>query len=60
VEEDISCYIDDIIQNRVRTGQNGACWQRAFIAAHGSDFQNMTQAYFENQNNNLPVHEWEV
>ncbi len=60
LEEDISCYIDDIIQNRVRTGQNGACWQRAFIETHGTDFQKMTQAYFENQNRNLPVHEWKV
>ena len=60
VEEDISCYIDGIIQNRVRTGQNGASWQRAFIAAHGPDFQNMTRAYFENQKQNIPVHEWKV
>lgn len=60
VEEDISCYIDDIIHNRVRTGQNGTGWQRAFIAAHGSDFQNMTRAYFENQKRNIPVHEWKV
>jgi Glutamate-cysteine ligase family 2(GCS2) len=60
VEEDISCYIDDIIQNRVRTGQNGTCWQRAFIAAHGPDFQKMTRAYFENQKRNIPVHEWDV
>jgi len=60
VEADISCYIDDIIHNRVRTGQNGTGWQRAFIAAHGSDFQHMTQAYFENQKKNIPVHEWKV
>jgi len=60
VEEDISCYIDDIILNRVRTGQNGTGWQRSFIAAHGPDFQNMTRAYFENQKRNIPVHEWEV
>ena len=60
LDEDISCYIDDIIANRVRTGQNGARWQRAFIETHGPDFQKMTQAYFENQKRNLPVHEWEV
>jgi hypothetical protein len=60
VEEDISYYIDDLIYNRVNTGQNGTRWQRAFIAAHGPDFQNMTQAYFENQKLNIPVHEWKV
>jgi gamma-glutamylcysteine synthetase len=59
-KEDISCYIDGIIQNRVRTGQNGASWQRAFIAAHGTDFQKMTRAYYENQKQNIPVHEWKV
>ena len=59
-EEDISLYIDDIIYNRVRTGQNGTGWQRAFIAAHGADFQSMTRAYYENQNSNIPVHEWKV
>lgn len=59
-EEDISYYIDDIIHNRVRTGQNGTRWQRAFIAEHGPDFQNMTQAYFENQKLNIPVHEWKI
>jgi len=59
-KEDISCYIDEVIQNRARTGQNGARWQRSFIAAHGPDFQSMTRAYFENQKRNIPVHEWDV
>ncbi len=59
-EEGISCYIDDIIYNRVRTGQNGTRWQRDFIKTHGPDFQNMTQAYFENQQREIPVHEWKV
>lgn len=60
VEEDIFCYIDNIIQNRVRTGRNGACWQRSFIATHGPDFQNMTKTYYENQTRNIPIHEWGV
>jgi hypothetical protein len=59
-DEDISNYIDEIIRNRVQTGQNGTGWQRSFIAAHGPDFQKLTEAYFHNQNKNLPVHEWEV
>ena len=60
LDRDISSYIDDIIQNRVRTGQNGASWQRAFIARHGPDFQSMTEAYFKNQTQGIPVHEWEL
>lgn len=56
--QDIDHYLDDIIGNRIKTGQNGAFWQRAFIAKHGLDFQKMTHAYFENQKRNLPVYKW--
>ena len=60
LEEDISSYMDDIIGQRVAQGRNGAVWQREFIGLHGPDFQAMTQAYYENQIRNLPVHEWKV
>ena len=60
LDSDISSYVDNIIQKRVRTGQNGASWQRAFIALHGPDFQGMTEAYFNNQARGIPVHEWKV
>jgi len=56
--QDIDHYLDDIIGNRIKTRQNGAAWQRAFIAKHGLDFQNMTHTYFENQRRNLPVYQW--
>jgi hypothetical protein len=56
--EDIDHYLDDIIGNRIKTGQNGTVWQRAFIAKHGLDFQRMTHAYYENQKQNLPVYKW--
>ncbi len=56
--QDIGHYLDDIIGNRIKTRQNGAAWQRAFIAKHGLDFQKMTHAYFENQRRNLPVYQW--
>ncbi len=59
-EEDVSFYIGDIIEQRVRTGKNGAAWQRSYIRKHGPDFKAMTHHYFENQNKNLPVHEWTV
>ncbi|NIP99404.1 MAG: hypothetical protein GWM98_02465 [Nitrospinaceae bacterium] len=59
-EGEIVRYIDDIIQNRVRSGRNGACWQRAFVELHGPDFQAMTRAYYENQTRDIPVHEWGV
>jgi len=56
--QDIDYYLDDIMGNRIKTRQNGAAWQRAFITKHGLDFQKMTHAYFENQRRNLPVYQW--
>ncbi|NIQ01051.1 MAG: hypothetical protein GWM98_07840 [Nitrospinaceae bacterium] len=57
---DISRYIDDIMTSRIRTGQNGARWQRAFIQAHGRDFAELTHAYHTNQRRHIPVHEWTI
>lgn len=56
--EDIKYYLDDVMGHRIKTRQNGAVWQRAYIAKHGLDFQKMTHAYFENQKRNLPVFNW--
>jgi len=60
LKEDVSFYIDDIMANRIRTGKNGAGWQRSFIGVHGNDFQAMTRSYIENQKKNIPVHEWPI
>ena len=49
-----------IIAGRLRTGQNGAAWQRAYVAKHGADFQALTLAYLEHQNRGAPVHEWTI
>jgi gamma-glutamyl:cysteine ligase YbdK (ATP-grasp superfamily) len=56
-EEDIERYLD-IAQTRVRTGLNGAAWQRAHIAHHGRDFFRLTADYLEHQRSAMPVHEW--
>lgn len=50
----------DIIEQRVRSGQNGAAWQRAFIAAHGADMPAMTRRYHELQQDGRPVSQWAV
>ena len=55
--EDIDRYLG-VIEARVRSGQTGAVWQRAYVARHGSDLSVMTQAYRHNQDSKLPVHEW--
>lgn len=50
----------EIIRRRVETGQNGAAWQRAYIAANPGDFAGLTARYLEHQRQGNPVHEWEV
>jgi len=47
-----------IIEGRLRTGQTGAVWQRAWVAHHGADFEALTCAYLERQRSGRPVHEW--
>jgi hypothetical protein len=57
--EDCTHYLG-IVQARLRSGQNGAAWQRGWIAAHGRDFFGMTAAYLQHQRSGMPVHEWDL
>ncbi len=50
----------NIIEARILTRQNGAAWQRAFVAKHGKDFYALTAAYIERQESGMAVHEWTV
>ena len=56
-EADRERYLD-IAAARVRSGQNGASWQRAWCARHGRDPLRLSVAYLERQRNGAPVHEW--
>ncbi len=56
---DIQIYLG-VIRGRLRSGQNGAAWQRAYVARHGPDMQALTGAYLERQDSGVPVHEWSV
>ena len=47
-----------IIEARLATGQNGAAWQRAWVARHGRDMAALTAAYRERSRTGAPVHEW--
>lgn len=58
--EEVSFYLDGIIHPRAMGGNNGAAWQRAFIARYGPDFQALSEKYLENQLSGRPVHEWKV
>jgi hypothetical protein len=55
--DDARRYLD-LIRARVRSGQNGARWQREFVSKHGSDFARLTAEYLTNQRSGIPVHEW--
>ncbi len=57
--KDISKYLS-IINSRVRTGCNGASWQRAFVAKYGNDMKALLTAYMKNQHTGIPVHEWDL
>lgn len=47
-----------IIEGRLRKGQTGSAWQRAWTGRYGRDFPALTAAYLERQQSGRPVHEW--
>jgi hypothetical protein len=56
---DIERYLG-IIEARVRSGQTGSAWQRAWVARHGRDMTALTHAYRQRQDSQAPVHEWSL
>jgi hypothetical protein len=59
-EKEVSYYIDEVLGNRIRSGQNGAVWQKSYMKKHGGCFAEMTHAYYENQKQNIPVYKWPI
>ena len=59
VEGDVARYLD-IVAARVDSGQNGAGWQRAYVAAQRAGTLELTRAYLERQDSGRPVHEWSL
>jgi hypothetical protein len=57
--DDAHRYLD-LVRTRVRYGQNGAAWQRAYVELHGRDFFRMTAEYLAQQRTGRPVHEWPI
>lgn len=56
---DINLYLGTIAE-RLKTGQNGSAWQRAFTARHGRDMRALIGAYRDNQRTGKPVHAWTI
>jgi gamma-glutamyl:cysteine ligase YbdK (ATP-grasp superfamily) len=57
--EDNEYYLG-IIEARVKSGRNGAEWQRSYVEKHGADMRALTVAYAAHQRSGAPVHEWDV
>lgn len=57
---DIEAYIDGVMEPRLRSGQNGANWQKSFVTKYGSDMRVMLREYILRQESGEPVHLWEV
>lgn len=58
-QADIDLYMG-VIEGRVRTGQNGAVWQRKYAIKCGGAMDELCAAYYEHQQSGKPVHEWTI
>lgn len=58
-KDDISDYLG-VIEGRVKTEQNGAAWQRAYMKKCSGIVEALCAAYYEHQESGQPVHEWSV
>jgi len=54
-----SNYYLDIIESRIKSEQTGTFWQRKFAELHDRDMKLLTRSYYNNQQYNKPVHEWD-
>lgn len=50
----------NIIGARVDSSQNGAAWQRRWVAMHGIELHDLVRAYQERQDSGEPVHTWSL
>lgn len=50
----------NVIRQRVKKKQHGANWQKKYIEKYGKDFNKMMKVYYDYQQQNIPVHEWEI
>ncbi len=49
-----------VVRARVRGRRTGSAWQIGFVERHGPNFRALLERYLENQERNVPVHEWAV
>lgn len=56
-ETDIDKYLG-IIDERAASRQNGARWQREYVAKHKVDMTDLLSTYLVHQQSDIPVHRW--
>ena len=47
-----------ILESRIKSGQTGAAWQRAYREKYQTDSLHLVATYLERQRSGAPVHEW--
>ena len=58
-DAEIDKYLN-VIGGRVESGQNGAAWQRRWVAMNGPDLHQLLDAYRSLQDTGKPVHTWQL
>jgi len=56
-KENISCYLG-IVEARVKSGQTGSFWQKAYVEKNNCTMQELLKTYRENRLTGKPVHTW--
>ena len=59
ISDDDSKHYLGVIESRITTEQTGSQWQRKFAELHKRDMKLLTCSYYQNQQHNKPVHEWD-
>ena len=49
-----------VIKERLKSWCHGAAWQRGYVERHTASMHALTAAYHERQQQDVPVHEWEI
>lgn len=57
-QEEADWYVGKIIGERIKNRRTGSQWQRQWMATRNGNFADMTEVYYENQQQNIPVGQW--